>query len=143
MTTTSDRPKLAPVTCEPWCAEGTGHTDAHHPDDQRCFTIARMVPLSRYEPYLEKYQTVPIDPHLEHSACAGEDGMRWELDWHGIDDPGCLKLTMAEARAFAESILACCGEVDGTAERVSRAVDLLRNGETEAAAAVMREGVQR
>ncbi len=38
---------LPAVDCTPWCHDGTGHTDALHPDDQWCYSGDRTVKLTR------------------------------------------------------------------------------------------------
>jgi hypothetical protein len=47
-TARAEYPKLPPVVCEPWCRDGSGHTDAFHVDDQWCSSEAETrVPLTR------------------------------------------------------------------------------------------------
>ncbi len=49
---------LPPVVCEPWCRDGSGHTDAHFPGDQWCSSEEEArVPLTR-----EKLVEVESDP---------------------------------------------------------------------------------
>jgi hypothetical protein len=38
---------LPAVECAPWCLYGDGHTDATHPDDQRCYGEPHIVRLTR------------------------------------------------------------------------------------------------
>lgn len=40
-------PALPAVACTPWCVDGTGHTDAHYPEDQVCRSETIEVELSR------------------------------------------------------------------------------------------------
>jgi hypothetical protein len=39
---------LPPIVCTSWCQDGTGHTDAWHPDDQLCIGELQRIPLSLY-----------------------------------------------------------------------------------------------
>lgn len=36
---------LPPTPCAPWCHDGSGHTDADHPEDQWCGTHSEGVEL--------------------------------------------------------------------------------------------------
>lgn len=47
MTLNTSAPALPPVTCAPWCVDGTGHTDAHYPEEQVCRGETVEVELSR------------------------------------------------------------------------------------------------
>jgi hypothetical protein len=38
--TTTDRPTMPPITCQPWCSDGEGHADARYAEDQVCFSDA-------------------------------------------------------------------------------------------------------
>jgi hypothetical protein len=94
---------LPPVKCASWCRDGSGHTDARHPDDQWCATESVDVPLT----------TVPMMEMGE-----GE----WALDYLNVyvdRDPGRVvgsvqlnrgggvstPLTPAEARTLAHALL--------------------------------------
>jgi hypothetical protein len=43
-------PRLPPIACAPWCRDGSGHTNAQHPDDQYCDTGYLVVELQRQSP---------------------------------------------------------------------------------------------
>ena len=45
-------PALPAVACAPWCVDGTGHTDAHYPEDQVCRGETVEVELTR-QPLVE------------------------------------------------------------------------------------------
>jgi hypothetical protein len=47
LNTSSPIPGLPAVACAPWCVDGTGHTDAHYPEDQVCRSETVEVELSR------------------------------------------------------------------------------------------------
>ena len=38
--TTTDRPTMPPITCQPWCSDGEGHADARYAEDQVSFSDA-------------------------------------------------------------------------------------------------------
>lgn len=38
-------PPVTPVTCMPWCGDGSGHPDAEGADEQGCYSAARRVDL--------------------------------------------------------------------------------------------------
>ena len=66
ITTIYAGPHLPPVVCEPWCKDGSGHTDAHFPGDQWCTSEDEArVPLTR-----EKLVEVESD--------------QWELDYLAV-----------------------------------------------------------
>ena len=52
MNTTQNQTRaLAAVECTPWCRDGSGHTDALHPDDQACISDEHTVELTT-EPHM-------------------------------------------------------------------------------------------
>jgi hypothetical protein len=53
---------LPAVECAPWCEDGTGHTDAWHPDDQWCHGPLHIVKMTRMP--LEHY--TDRDGNTEH-----------------------------------------------------------------------------
>jgi hypothetical protein len=36
--TTTDRPTMPPIACQPWCRYGDGHPDTYHAEDQECWS---------------------------------------------------------------------------------------------------------
>jgi hypothetical protein len=45
--TTTERPKMPPVVCTPWCTHGDGHPDEVFRDDQQCWGLSAYVPVTR------------------------------------------------------------------------------------------------
>src|SRR5450631_4225614 len=100
-----DLPTYAPITCQPWCQYGDGHT-SEEPGDQMCSGIERRVPL-----YLTE---------MTNGACPGEEP-RWAHDFLTVypeklfgreptlflgrgELPG-ASLTLDEARQVATELL--------------------------------------
>lgn len=76
---------LAPITCAPWCADGTGHTNAHFPEDQSCEGPA-----------------VEVDGHLVY---LGQEALGDPVRLH-IDGPNvALSVSPSVARVLADAIL--------------------------------------
>ena len=50
-TTQNQTQALAAVECTPWCRDGSGHTNALHPDDQACISDEHTVELTT-EPHV-------------------------------------------------------------------------------------------
>ena len=51
------RTALPAIVCAPWCLDGTGHSDAHYPEDQVCRGETSEVALSR-RPLVEVHPDV-------------------------------------------------------------------------------------
>lgn len=45
--TTTERPKLPPIVCAPWCEDGDGHAREFMREDQTCWGPESYVDLSR------------------------------------------------------------------------------------------------
>lgn len=82
---------LAPITCAPWCADGTGHTGVLDPEDQACEGPA-----------------VEVDGHLVYLGQeAQDDPVRLHIDGPNV----ALSVSPSVARVLAAAILEAAGEV--------------------------------
>jgi hypothetical protein len=46
---TSVKTAIRPIKCQPWCADGSGHTEADRLEEQNCHGVEHRVALSRRE----------------------------------------------------------------------------------------------
>jgi hypothetical protein len=103
-----ERDRLGPIKCRPWCSDGTGHADAIHPDDQRCYRSIGEVKVT-----------------LRKLVRVGDQWARDWLevvinDWHArpavtvVDETNNLEtdLTPAEARDLAARLLEAAEAAD-------------------------------
>ena len=107
--TTEAPATLPPVKCAPWCKDGTGHTDAHHPDDQWCHTRSTDVHLSAEK--LVEYDKG--DWRLGYvSAYAHRDAYSTRPLIEVVhNDLAAMSLTVDEARELACTLLVLAGSV--------------------------------
>lgn len=112
MTRTGQTLSLPPIDCTPWCTEGTGHTDAGHPDDQWCSSISFPVSLSLEEPILWSDDTTrPADTKVYASKDPGEPALVTLVD---REDRG-TRYTPAEARELARVLMHAAWVAEQTA----------------------------
>lgn len=93
---------LPPIECAPWCEDGNGHTDAHHPDDQYCIANGQDIELMREAPeqitpggtYYRRTLSTSMqrDPFAEPFVTVGVDGL--------FD----VKLTRDESKALRKAL---------------------------------------
>ena len=89
-------PRLAPVTCLPWCRHGDGHPDEWHPLDQRCDSD---------NPGLNPADDVNVGAYASYTHAAGERTAQVVVYVETLR--GCSAyLTRAQAFALAEEIRA-------------------------------------
>ena len=103
------RDDLPPVRCAPWCEAGDGHPREFHPDDQMCRSaeVSLRAPGNR-EVVVAARQLPGQPPRICLDATVV--GELREVD---------VRLTVAEARRFAEQILATCDLIGDTQRRSS------------------------
>jgi hypothetical protein len=95
--------KLPAVDCATWCADGTGHTDAGHPDEQGCTSHARRVTLLRHEPVGSASGGWQMDSLAAHVARDRFEDASVQLN-HDIFSVA--SMTPAEARELAAALSA-------------------------------------
>ncbi|MGC5628185.1 DUF6907 domain-containing protein [Georgenia sp. Z1344] len=101
MPTTTTRPKVPPIVCQPWCRDGDGHGDESGIDDQRCQTESTNV-VSSLTPRWDAGGTW-YDTELEVFAISGPRvhpavvlySTCGDFEWH---------LTASEARTIATAL---------------------------------------
>lgn len=113
------REKLPPVKCTPWCADGTGHTDAVFPEDQTCWGYDRYVDLSLAEVMLDSQGAW----YAGLGACAHRSAKTMQssvyvhlrdITLRRGDEPvdSSIRLTANEARAFASALVVAADDLD-------------------------------
>jgi len=95
--TTTERHVLPPIECTPWCIYGDGHADALFAQDQTCTGEWHRTPLSPEG-----------DERISVLAWRGAVGVKPSvcINVYTEDSDDDLHLTLAQARLFAESLLA-------------------------------------
>jgi hypothetical protein len=108
---------LPPVACMPWCADGTGHTEAEEPEDQFCRSARHAVELGPAPEHLGGNARGDLLVHLyrdvyrvDGSGATGYEPPHIEL---GGSDFGALRLSTSEARKLGELLI----ELADTAEQ--------------------------
>jgi hypothetical protein len=113
--TTTERPKMPPIVCTPWCDEGDGHTNQFMREDQTCWGPAAYVDLS-LEPVEHDSYGVHVPrigaqayrhwPGEVPSVCVHLDGIQVPANRGGdcpLDDS--VHLTADEAVRLATALL--------------------------------------
>jgi hypothetical protein len=101
-------PALEPITCQPWCDHGEGHSYQGVSEDSCCTGVEHRVYLST-EPTMLMSDGSMQQQHLNTHLLRGADDTASRV-FIGHDDGFGKSATLDEARRFALSILA---RVDG------------------------------
>jgi hypothetical protein len=98
--TTTISETLPAVECTPWCEDGTGHTDAWHPDDQWCYGPSRTVTLSRMP--LQTFEEHKWLDNIRVYLARERDGRPY---LHlGRDDLAGVKMDLNEVRELRDTL---------------------------------------
>lgn len=105
---------IPPVTCEPWCYDGNGHTDATSMADQLCFTDEIRVPLTR-EKLVQMIDDSWALDFMQVYAAREAEGRAHAVLSHG--DLNGVELTPQEARQLGEALVRFSDMIENQAPR--------------------------
>ena len=94
---------LSPVACASWCIDGTGHVDAHYPEDQVCRSETAEVVLTRpplVEVGVDSWQRDSVHLYLLRHAGA----TRPTVEVYRGELGESVSLTLDEAEALSSAL---------------------------------------
>ena len=103
---------LPAVVCAPWCVDGSGHTDAHFPEEQVCRGETEHVELTRL-PLVEvaddvwQRESVHLYP-LRHAGA-----LMTTVEMYRGELGETVSLTVDEAEALARTLLRAVEQIRG------------------------------
>ncbi len=103
---------LPPVTCAPWCLDGTGHTDAHFPEDQVCRGTTVEVELSR-RPLIEVGEDTWARETVHLYLLRHPGARRTTVEVYRGELGETVSLAIDEAKALGQALLDAVAQVEG------------------------------
>lgn len=95
---------LPPVSCAPWCVDGTGHTDATFPEDQVCRGTTIEVELSR-RPLIEVGEDTWARESVHLYLLRRPGALRSTVEVYRGELGETVSFAVDEAEAFGQALL--------------------------------------
>ena len=101
---TTDAPSLPPVTCAAWCVDGSGHTDAHFPEDQVCRGETVEVELS-HRPLVQVDEDTWARESVHLYLLRHPGALRTSVEMYRGELGETVSLTVDEAEALGQALV--------------------------------------